>query len=81
MLNPSDSPLKKTPEFDARTRAIALGHVKSIEDPTFIVGLTCINSFFTPLISVTQSLQSRELDILDAYRLVTNVMEVSKIHY
>ena len=80
ILNPRDSPLENSSEFDARSKAMALGHLKSMEDPTFIVGLTVLNIFFTPLISVTQSLQSRELDILDAYSLVKNVMEASKIH-
>lgn len=59
---------------------MALGHLKSMEDATFFGGLTVLNTFFTPLISVTQSLQSREFDILDAYSPVKNVMEASKIH-
>lgn len=36
--DPATSPLDNPADFDARTRALALVHLKTIEDSTFIAG-------------------------------------------
>ena len=62
---------------DPSTKSKALGFLKSVCDPGFIVGIHCIKHFLKPLLAPTSLLQGRELDIRKGYEVVSDAIAVS----
>ena len=67
------------PEFDAKTKSREGILLKLLVDPSFIVGLVCLDEFMEPISKPTTMLQGRELEVFEAYLLIDNLMLVSLI--
>ena len=69
----------QVPEFDAKTKSRAGILLKLLVDPSFIVGLVCLDEFMEPISKPTTMLQGRELEVFEAYLLIDDLMLVSFI--
>ena len=63
-------------DFDASTRSKAQALIHSILDPSFLVGIVCLDVIFTPLLTPTKLLQGRDIEVLRAYQLMESVIQV-----
>lgn len=70
----------EVPYFDAKTKSRAAILLKLLADPGFIVGLVTLDEFMGPISKPTSMLQGRELEVLEAYTLIEDLMLVSLIH-
>ena len=76
IIGSKSNPLNEKETFDATSKSKALNLLKGIEDVRFIVGLTCITEFMTPLLIPTYSLQKKSIDVLNAYIMMDDVIKV-----
>ena len=76
IIGTRENPLPGEVKFDKPTTTRALSLLKSMEDSTFIVGLECINKFMTPILVPTRLLQQSTIEVLQAYTVVDNVIQV-----
>ena len=68
--------LNEKDTYDATSKSKALNLLKGVQDVRFIVGLTCITEFMTPLLIPTYSLQKKSIDVLEAYTVMDEVIKV-----
>ena len=65
------------PDFgnDRDTRTKASLYLKGLADPTFVAGLVCLTRFLGKLKTPTRLLQKRDLDIMEGYSMIADVVQ------
>ena len=64
--------------FDTNSKGRAALMIGSIRDPTFLVGIVCLDKTYTPLLTPTTLLQGRDMDVLKAYKTIDGVIAEEK---